>query len=93
MYQLHYFPSNANSAPQMVLEEIGQVYELVLIERAKNAQKSSEYLKINPNGRIPTLVDGGLALFEAAAIVSTNIPKPAWRRNLALRNGRNSING
>ena len=69
MYQLHYFPSNANSAPQMVLEELGQAYELVLVERGKNAQKSVEYLKINPNGRIPTLVDGGFALFEAAAIV------------------------
>ena len=41
----------------------------MLVERANNAQKSAEYLKINPNGRIPTLVDGGLALFEAAAIV------------------------
>ena len=69
MYQLHYFPSNANAAPQMVLEELGQAYELVLVERGKNAQKSAEYLKINPNGRIPTLVDGGFALFEAAAIV------------------------
>ena len=69
MYQLHYFPSNANSAPQMVLEELGQAYELVLVERGKNAQKSAEYLKINPNGRIPTLVDGGFAMFEAAAIV------------------------
>ena len=69
MYQLHYFPSNANSAPQMVLEELGQAYELLLVERSKNAQKSGEYLKINPNGRIPTLVDGGFVLFEAAAIV------------------------
>jgi glutathione S-transferase len=69
MYQLHYFPSNANAAPHMVLEEIGQQYELVLVDRAKNAQKSNEYLKINPNGRIPALVDGGLVLFEAAAIV------------------------
>jgi glutathione S-transferase len=69
MYQLHYFPSNANSAPQMALEEIGQPYELVLVERAKNAQKSPEYLEINPNGRIPALVSNGSALFEAAAIV------------------------
>jgi glutathione S-transferase len=68
LYQLHYFPSNANAAPQMVLEELGQPYELVLVERANNAQKSAEYLKINPNGRIPTLVDNGVALFEAAAI-------------------------
>ncbi|WP_198026613.1 glutathione S-transferase family protein [Bradyrhizobium sp. ARR65] len=34
-----------------------------------NAQKSKDYLKINPNGRIPTLVDGDLVMFEAAAIV------------------------
>jgi len=69
MYQLHYFPSNANAAPHMVLEELGQSYELVLVDRATNAQKSQDYLKINPNGRIPTLVDGELVLFEAAAIV------------------------
>jgi glutathione S-transferase len=69
MYQLHYFPSNANAAPHMVLEELGLTYDLVLVDRAKNAQKSADYLKINPNGRIPTLVDRGLVLFEAAAIV------------------------
>jgi glutathione S-transferase len=69
MYQLHYFPSNANAAPHMVLEEIGHEYELVLVDRASNTHKSKEYLANNPNGRIPTLVDGELVLFEAAAIV------------------------
>src|ERR1700751_2441098 len=69
MYQLHYFPSNANAAPHMVLEELGQKYDLVLVDRTMNAQKSKDYLKINPNGRIPTLVDAELVLFEAAAIV------------------------
>jgi glutathione S-transferase len=53
----------------MVLEELGLSYDLVLVDRAKNAQKSNDYLKINPNGRIPTLVDGDLVLFEAVAIV------------------------
>jgi glutathione S-transferase len=69
MYQLHYFPSNANAAPHMVLEELGLPYELVLVDRTRNAQRSDEYLKINPNGRIPALVDRELVLFEAAAIV------------------------
>ena len=69
MYQLHYFPANANAAPHMLLEELGAKYELVIVERGTNAQKSASYLKINPNGRIPTLVDNGLAITEAAAIV------------------------
>ncbi|MHB8885084.1 MAG: glutathione S-transferase family protein [Methylovirgula sp.] len=69
MYQLYYFPSNANAAPHMVLEELGQKYDLVLVDRATNSQKSNEYIKINPNGRIPALVADDLVLFEAAAIV------------------------
>jgi glutathione S-transferase len=69
MYQLHYFPANANAAPHMLLEEIGIRYDLVLVDRARNAQNFRDYLKINPNGRIPTLVDGDLVVSEAAAIV------------------------
>src|SRR6266849_3048819 len=70
MYQLHYFPANANAAPHMLLEELGAKYELRLVDRTtKDAQKSKEYLKLNPNGRIPILVDNSLVLSEAAAIV------------------------
>jgi glutathione S-transferase len=69
MYTLHYYPANANAAPHMLLEEIGVPYSLALVDRNINAQKSPEYLNINPNGRIPTLVDNGNAIFEAAAIV------------------------
>jgi glutathione S-transferase len=69
MYQLHYFPANASATPHMLLEQIGAEYDLVLVDRARNAQKSSGYLRINPNGRIPTLVDGNLIVSEAAAIV------------------------
>jgi glutathione S-transferase len=68
MYQLYYFPGNANLVPHMVLEEIGAPYQLVLVDRANNAQKSPEYLKLNPTGRIPVLIDGDLVLFETAAI-------------------------
>jgi len=68
MYQLYYYPGNANLAPHILLEEIGADYELVLVDRNKNEQKSPEYLKLNPAGRIPVLVDGDLVLYETAAI-------------------------
>jgi len=69
VYTLYYYPANANAAPHMLLEELGAQYELALVDRTNNAQKSPEYIKINPNGRIPTLVDGDRPIFEAAAIV------------------------
>jgi len=68
MYKLHYFPGNANLAPHMLLEEIGAAYELALVDRDNNAHKSPEYLRLNPSGRIPVLIDGDLVLFETAAI-------------------------
>ena len=68
MLQLHYFPSNASITPHILLEEMGLPYELKLVDRANNAQKSPEYLKLNPNGLIPVLVDGDLVLYETAAI-------------------------
>jgi glutathione S-transferase len=43
-------------------------YELTLVDRKSNEQKSESYMKLNPTGRIPTLVDGSLVVFESAAI-------------------------
>jgi glutathione S-transferase len=67
-HQLYYYPANANLAPHILLEEAGCKYELVLVDRRSEQQKSAEYLRLNPNGRIPVLVSGELVLFEAAAI-------------------------
>jgi glutathione S-transferase len=52
----------------MMLREIGAPFELRLVDRANNAQKSPEYLRLNPNGRIPVLIDGDLVLYETAAV-------------------------
>ncbi|HEY4941421.1 MAG TPA: glutathione S-transferase N-terminal domain-containing protein [Rhizomicrobium sp.] len=68
MYTLFYFPGNASLLPHMLLREIGAPFELSLVDRANNAQKSAEYLKLNPMGQIPVLIDGGLAISETAAI-------------------------
>lgn len=67
-YKLYYYPLNASLAPHLVLEELAVEYELVLVDRRKNAHKDSEYLVLNPSGRIPTLLVDGKALFESPAI-------------------------
>jgi glutathione S-transferase len=69
MITLHYFPGNASMTPHMLLRELGVPFELALVDRAKAAHKSPAYLKLNPNGLIPVLVDGDLVLYETAAIV------------------------
>ncbi|MBV8603313.1 MAG: glutathione S-transferase family protein [Pelomonas sp.] len=66
---LHYYPSNASFAPHVVLEELGLPFALAKVERERGAHKSPEYLKLNPNGLIPVLVDGDLVLYETAAIL------------------------
>jgi glutathione S-transferase len=48
-------------------EEVGVDYELIPTSFRKES-KTPEYLAINPNGRIPALVDGDLELFESMAI-------------------------
>lgn len=68
MYTLYYYPGNASLAPHFLLEEMAVPYQLALVDKKNNAQKSPEYLALNPAGRIPTLVDDGRAIFESAAI-------------------------
>ena len=68
MYRLFYFPRNASWAPHMVLKEIGAEYQLELVDRKSQQQKSADYLQLNPTGRIPTFVDGKQIIQESAAI-------------------------
>jgi glutathione S-transferase len=55
-------------APNILLEEIGAPFSLVLVDRSQNVHKTQQYLQLNPNGLIPVLVDGDLVLYESAAI-------------------------
>ena len=50
------------------LEEIGLVYEQIPIDYRSGGTRTQEYLAVNPNGRIPTLIDGDLVLYESMAI-------------------------
>jgi len=68
MIRLYYYPGNASFVPHLLLEELGEKFELQYVDRNAGAHKAPEYLKLNPNGRIPVCVDGDLVLYETAAI-------------------------
>ncbi len=56
----------------ITLEELALPYKVRRIDFDKREQKEPWYLKINPNGRIPTIVDhgnGGFAVFESGALM------------------------
>lgn len=53
----------------IMLEECGLQYTPHFIDMAAHEQKSPEFLKINPNGRIPAIVDDGFPVFESGAIL------------------------
>lgn len=68
MVRLFYYPGNASLLPHILLREAGALHELVLVDRTKDAHHAPEYLRLNPNGLIPVLIDGDLVLYETAAI-------------------------
>jgi len=56
----------------VALEELGLPYEVHYLQLSKHEQTAASYLKINPNGRIPAIVDreaGDFAVFESGAIL------------------------
>ncbi len=51
-----------------MLEETGIDYEHVLVDWSAGESRTAEFLAINPNGKVPVLVDGDLRIFESLAI-------------------------
>jgi len=68
MIKLYWSPRTRSFSALWLMEETGQPYDRVLIDLSKGAQKTPEYLAINPMGKVPALQDGEVTLGEAAAI-------------------------
>lgn len=69
MYVLYFSPGTASMAVHQALLEIGTRHELRKVDLDSNAQKSEEYLRLNPNGTVPTLVVDGQPVYECAALL------------------------
>ena len=91
--QLYSFPTPNGVKVSIALEELGLPYEAHAIDIGKNESWTPEFLSLNPNGKIPAIIDpdgpGGapIGLFESGAILlylaektGMLLPKDAARR-------------
>jgi glutathione S-transferase len=69
MYLLYYSPGTASMAVHQTLLELGVPHELRMVDLDSMEQRSPDYLRLNPNGTVPTLVVDGLAVYECAALL------------------------
>lgn len=68
--QLYYHPNSQNCIKVLaVAHQLDIPLELRVVDLATGAQRSPDYLKLNPNGKVPTLVDGDFVLWESDAII------------------------
>ena len=66
--KVYYAPQSRAVRTVWLLEEIGQPYTLEKFQLGQKEMRGPEYTSINPNGRVPTLVDGDVTLSESTAI-------------------------
>jgi glutathione S-transferase len=69
MYTLYYSPGTASMVVHLALLEIGAPHRLQLVDLKAGAQQDPEYLKLNPLGRVPTLIVDDRPVFESVAIL------------------------
>jgi glutathione S-transferase len=69
MLTLYFAPGSSSMAPHIALHEIGVPFEAKPLSFAQRAHRRPEYLAINPEGKVPTLLIDECPLTEVAAIL------------------------
>jgi GST-like protein len=74
MIDLYFWPTGNGKKISIMLEEIGLPYRIIPVNINKGDQSTPEYDAINPNNRIPAIVDpdapgGSIVIFESGAIL------------------------
>jgi glutathione S-transferase len=67
--RLYWCPQTRAFTALWMMEEVGEPYELARVDIRAPGHPSDSYLRINPMGKVPALVDGDCAMAETAAIL------------------------
>jgi glutathione S-transferase len=85
MYTLYYAPGAASFAVHWMLLHIGAPFKLIRLDLEAGEQRSTKYLELNPDGRVPTLIVDGVARAETAALLMLLSERhPEWALAPAL---------
>lgn len=92
MYQLFYSPGACSMAVHVVMNETGQACEFINASLSEGKNRDPEFLKLNPRGQVPLLVEDGKPMREGAAMITylcdkhglDLLPKSGWERAKAL---------
>jgi len=92
MIELYTAPTPNGRKVSIALEELGVAYTVHAVDLKAAEQKKPAFLAINPNGRIPALVDDGFPVFESGAILlylaekfQSLLPTGAKNRSVAIQ--------
>jgi glutathione S-transferase len=69
MLALYFAPGSSSMAAHIVLREVGAAFDARPLSFARKENRSAEYLALNPEGKVPTLLVDGTPLTEVAAIL------------------------
>jgi glutathione S-transferase len=70
MMKFYYAPNTCALATHIALEQAGADYQVHRVDFSKNEQRSPEYLRVNPKGRVPALVTDRGILTETPAMLA-----------------------
>jgi len=82
MMRLYEFAPTRSIRARWVLQELGEEFEAVTVNLVAGDHRRPQFLKINPAGRVPVLVDGDLVITESVAIVLYLAERDPQRRFL-----------
>lgn len=75
MIKVYGSPRSSAGRVYWMLEELGLSYERVPLNMSQKEHKSPEFMKLNPNGKVPCLIDGDFVIWESMAITQYLVAK------------------
>ena len=69
MLKFYYHATPNSTKVALLLEELQLPYEVITVDIFKGEQHKPEFLKINPNGKVPAIIDGDITVFDSHAIL------------------------